>query len=110
MLLGPLLAGPAASDELQSQHERNGGWTIESWTLQTSLYTTHFEPEPDHVNDQNLVAIETYFDRGWLAGIALFDNSFGQNSQMLYMGKTWPLLKSRICATRSRYSAWVWRR
>ena len=94
ILLGLLLAGPAASDDLQTQRGKNNGWSIESWTLQTSLYTTHFDPEPDHVNDQNLLAVETYFDRDWLAGLALFDNSFGQKSQLLYLGKTWPLLNS----------------
>ena len=94
ILLGLLLAGPAASDDLQTQRGKNNGWSIESWTLQTSLYTTHFDPEPDHVNDQNLLAVETYFDRDWLAGLALFDNSFGQKSLLLYLGKTWPLLNS----------------
>ena len=54
----------------------------------------HFDPEPDHVNDQNLLAIEAYFKRDWLAGLALFDNSFGQSSQLAYAGKTWPLADS----------------
>ena len=92
--IGLLLACPAAAgdDELETQPADR--WAIDTWTLQTSLYTAHFDPEPDHVNDQDLLAIETYFESEWLAGLALFENSFGQSSQLLYAGKSWALFDS----------------
>ena len=36
----------------------------------------------------------TVFENEWLAGIAVFDNSFGQNTQFMYVGKTWPIMRS----------------
>ena len=62
--------------------------------MQTSVYTKHFDPEPDHVNDQNLIGVEALFQNQWLAGLAVFDNSFGQPSQFLYMGRSWQLFGS----------------
>lgn len=70
------------------------GWKIQNWSVQTSLYTRHFDPEPDHVNDQNLLAIEAGFANAWIGGLALFDNSFGQNTQFLYAARHWPLFQS----------------
>jgi hypothetical protein len=70
------------------------GWKIESWSVQTSLYTRHFDPEPDHVNDQSLLALETGFANEWIGGLAIFDNSFGQDTQFLYMARRWPLFRS----------------
>ncbi len=71
-----------------------GGWTIEHWYIFTSLYTRHFEPEPDHVNNQKLLGVETHLENNWVFGLANFDNSFGQNSQYLYAGYRWDLLSS----------------
>jgi hypothetical protein len=92
--VGLLLVCPVAGADHDFDAGPAGGWSVDAWTLQTSLYTTHFEPEPEHVNDQDLLAIETYFNRDWLAGLALFQNSFGQSSQLIYAGKTWPILDS----------------
>jgi hypothetical protein len=69
-------------------------WRIAAWTVQTSLYTRHFDPDPDHNNDQNLIGVEAVFENDWLAGAAVFDNSFGQPSQLVFVGKTWPVLRS----------------
>jgi len=71
-------------------------WSISSWTFMTSLYTRHFDDDPDHVNDQNLISAEAQFNNGWTAGLALFDNSFGQNSQFLYMGRNWQIRDSDL--------------
>jgi hypothetical protein len=92
--VGLLFALPAAATDTEFDSWPAGGWGFDAWTLQTSLYTTHFDPEPDHVNDQNVLAVEAYFKGDWLAGLALFENSFGQSSQLIYAGKTWPLFDS----------------
>jgi hypothetical protein len=75
--------------------EEKSGWSISGWSLRFSLYTKHFDPDPDHVNRQKLIAPELVFENGYLAGVAVFDNSFGQNSQFVYMGKAWPIFKSK---------------
>ena len=36
--------------------------------VQTSVYTVHFDPDPDHVNRQNLLGIEYDNAGGWLLG------------------------------------------
>jgi hypothetical protein len=59
------------------------------YLFQTSLYTTHFSPSPDHVNHQNLINFEYWREDRWLAGLAFFRNSFGQPSQYVYVGKQW---------------------
>ena len=61
----------------------------EKLSLYTSLYTKHFDPEPEHVNDQNMLGFEVDSDTRWLWGFARFDNSFGQESQYLYLGQKW---------------------
>lgn len=70
--------------------------------VHTSLWTTHFNPKPEHNNTQNLLAFERYnasFSPEYLeafqdymgyarsfAGAAWFRNSFGQKSVYLYGG------------------------
>jgi len=60
----------------------------------TSLYTTHYDPEPDHVNDQNMLGFENGLGGVRLWGLAIFDNSFGQESQYLYLGQKWRAFES----------------
>lgn len=64
---------------------------IAEWRFQTSLYTKHWSPDPEHVNDQKLLNIEFETTTRWIYGFAHFDNSFGQPSQYLYAGYSWPL-------------------
>lgn len=85
------LCTQAAADETEVSD-----WDVTGWNLVFSLYTKHFDPDPDHNNDQNLVGLEAVFRNDWLAGVAVFDNSFGQASQYVYVGKTWPILKSEL--------------
>lgn len=66
---------------------------ITEWRFQTSLYTKHWDPDPDHVNNSKLLNIEFETSTRWLYGFAYFDNSFGQASQYLYAGYSWPLFK-----------------
>lgn len=66
-------------------------WRTDRFYLQTSVYTLHYNPTPEHVNQQNLLNLEWRFNSfaaggQWLAGLALFANSFGQSSQYLYGG------------------------
>ena len=57
------------------------------WYLQTSVYTRHFSPDPDHNNNQDLIGLEYNDGSGWLAGGATFRNSFSQRSYYPYAGK-----------------------
>lgn len=71
--------------------------------VQTSLWTKHYHPEPDHNNHQKLLNLEYYFndevkffvdpqqtgwrdDIRWLAGGATFKNSYDQQTLYLYGG------------------------
>lgn len=62
-------------------------YTVKQRYLYSSLYTKHYDPEPEHVNDQNLLGFEIQYESDHLWGFALFDNSFGQQSQYLYIGR-----------------------
>jgi hypothetical protein len=64
---------------------------IKEWRFRTSLYTKHWDPDPDHVNNQKLINLEFETTNNWIYGFAWFDNSFGQPSQYLYAGYTWKL-------------------
>lgn len=73
LCLSLLLALPVAAEE--------------AWYLQTSVYTRHFHPDPEHNNHQNLIGLEYQADDGVVAGGATFRNSFRQRSQYAYVGK-----------------------
>lgn len=68
--------------------------SIEQRNFYSSLYTTHYDPDPNHVDNQHMLGFEfeTMGSRLW--GLALFDNSFGQESQYLYVGKKWRIYGS----------------
>lgn len=96
LVLTAFFAGPALA-------EKNPGsqWLSELKSLNaeetyvyTSLYTTHYDPEPDHVNDQNMLGFENGLGGVRLWGLAIFDNSFGQESQYLYLGQKWRAFES----------------
>lgn len=57
------------------------------WYVQTSVYTRHFSPDPEHNNNQDLIGLEYNDGSGWLAGGATFRNSFRQRSYYAYAGK-----------------------
>lgn len=57
------------------------------WLLQTSVFTAHYEPEPDHNNRQQLIGLEYTKDNDWLPGGARFLNSFSQQSTYIYTGR-----------------------
>ena len=57
------------------------------WYVQTSVYTRHFSPDPEHNNNQDLIGIERHDASNWLFGAATFRNSFRQRSFYTYAGK-----------------------
>lgn len=61
------------------------------WLLQTSVFTSHYDPEPDHNNRQKLIGLEYTRDNDWLLGGAKFQNSFSQKSAYVYTGRRFDL-------------------
>ena len=57
------------------------------WYVQTSVYTRHFSPDPEHNNNQDLIGIERNETSGLVYGVATFRNSFSQRSFYTYAGK-----------------------
>ncbi len=49
----------------------------------------HYTDDDDHSGNDLLVSIEAVRSDNWFYGLALFDNSFDQFSQYLYVGKSW---------------------
>jgi hypothetical protein len=90
---GPCFAKDDAAGENQGQ---DSGWEVDQWYVFTSLYTKHFDEDPDHVNNQKMLGLESQMKNQWLFGLAVFDNSFGQNSQYLYTGYKWDLFGSQL--------------
>jgi hypothetical protein len=63
------------------------GWDFKQDYDYTSLYTKHYDPDPDHTDHQNMLGLEGETGDQRVMGLALFDNSFGQESQYLYPGR-----------------------
>ncbi len=59
--------------------------------VQTSLLTRHFDPDPEHINQQKLISIELHNPDRWLTGAAWFKNSFDQPTWYVYAGREFPL-------------------
>ena len=74
------LSSFASADELEKK---------EIWQLQTSLYTKHYHDDGTLNNHQNLVELEFHREDQYLIGAALFNNSYRQFSQYIYVGKLW---------------------
>jgi hypothetical protein len=83
-----------AEEETATEAEKSNGWKISGWNIQTSLYTKHWDPEPDHTDHQKLIGPELVFENDYMVGLAIFRNSFDQPSQFLYIGKTWRLFRT----------------
>jgi len=89
-----LIILPVYSDEPVTETEQGSGWKISGWNIQTSLYTKHWDEDPEHANHQKLIGPELVFENDYMVGLAIFRNSFDQPSQYLYIGKTWRLFRS----------------
>jgi hypothetical protein len=101
-LILALLAAPCLAQEQENQaqedeksSDQSSGWSIDRWYIYTSLYTKHFDPDPEHVNHQKTIGVEVQMTNNWVFGLASFDNSFGQRSEYLYAGYKWDLFRSR---------------
>lgn len=95
LLLALLLAcNCSRADDTDPSAASTSPWSIESWSIRTSLYTWHWNPSPDHNNRQHLIGLEARVRNRWIFGAAVFDNSFGQSSQFVYTGKYWPVAHS----------------
>ena len=57
------------------------------WYAQTSVWTTHFDPQPDHNNNQELIGLERHRGDSYLWGGATFRHSFGERAWYGYAGK-----------------------
>lgn len=77
---------PAKPASAASAWDAPEPWRTDRFYLETSVYTLHFNSDPDHVNQQNLVLGEWNVTEEWLVGASFFDNSFGQSSQYVYGG------------------------
>jgi len=68
-------------------------WRTDRWYFQFAYYTIHFHYDPDHQQsylfDTEYHFKETWLGGQWIAGMALFQNSFGQFSQYLFGGLVW---------------------
>jgi len=98
LVLLVFFAGPGLAQDQPAEENQNqgNGWEVEQWYIFTSLYTWHFDPDPDHVNNQKMLGLESQMENNWVFGLAIFDNSFGQNSQFLYTGYKWDLFGSKL--------------
>lgn len=68
------------------------------WYLQTSLYTVHYSPEPDHNNHQRLIGIERHLPNSSLWGAATFKHSFDERANYVYYGRRFALGESAFYA------------
>ena len=96
------LRAAAFSVALFGAHSAQAQWTVPGDQIRLTYGPAayHFEPSEEHVNANHLVAVELLTSRWtyWgaeraLAGLALFDNSFGQFSQYVYVGLEWDLAR-----------------
>ncbi|XVO87263.1 sn-glycerol-3-phosphate transporter [Pseudomonas palleroniana] len=89
LITGLLLLAPAATT-LASEDEKG------FWYAQTSLYTRHFSPDPQHNNHQDLINLERNEASGRVYGAATFRNSFSQRSYYVYAGKRYDIAQSPL--------------
>jgi hypothetical protein len=65
-----------------------GAEPTKKWDLTLSPYTLHWNHNPEHKNVL-LVAMDSHVKGGRFCGLALFTNSFGQESAYVYVGQQW---------------------
>lgn len=114
-----LIGGAYAYDD----HAHSSAKDYEDFRFQlhTSVFTTHFNPKPEHNNQQDLIGLEWYGDRfeptyfeglhdyfGYgrpLVGAAWFQNSFAQESIYLYGGVRQDLIRYNDIQTYAKITA-----
>ena len=81
----------------------DGAELTQAWELTLSPYTHHWSHNPEH-RPVGLVALDKRLKGGGFCGVALFSNSFGQESAYVYVGQQWhgllgnPKIFSKISA------------
>lgn len=65
-----------------------GAEPAKKWDLTLSPYTKHWSHNPEH-KQVVLVALDSHVKGGRFCGLALFTNSFGQESAYVYVGQQW---------------------
>jgi hypothetical protein len=84
--------------ELPSPWDAPEPWRTDRWYFQFAYYTIHFHYDADHQQsylfDAEYHFKETWLGGQWIAGMALFQNSFGQFSQYLFGGLVWRPIES----------------
>ena len=66
----------------------------ERWYAQVGAYG-HFSDDDDYEGPPLFAGIEYHRPDRWLAGLSIFNNSYGQLSQYAYVGKTWHPWRAR---------------
>ncbi len=81
------------------------------WLIRTSIYTTHFNHDPEHNNDSQLIGLDYYLseDRDWLVGGNTFRNSWDQRSVYLYAGRRFDWVENRLYGKLTAGVLWGWR-
>ena len=73
-------------------------WRTDRFYFQFAFYTWHFHYDSDHQQsylfDSEYHFKETWLGGQWIAGLALFQNSFGQFSQYYFGGLVWRPIES----------------
>jgi hypothetical protein len=68
-------------------------WRTDRFYFQYAYYTLHFHYDPAHQQsylfDSEYHFQETWLGGQWIAGVALFQNSFGQFSEYVFGGLQW---------------------
>ena len=79
--------------ELKSPWDAPEPWRTDRYYFQFAYYTIHFHYDDNHQQsylfDAEYHFKETWLGGQWIAGMALFQNSFGQFSQYLFGGLLW---------------------
>ena len=92
ILATPCLAQEQVDEDSAGESKK---WSVDRWYIYTSVYTKHFDPDPDHVNNQKMLGVEAQMTNNYMFGFATFDNSFGQRSESLSAGYKWALFGSQ---------------
>ncbi len=89
---------PIKPFEIASPWDAPEPWRTDRFYFQFAYYTWHFHYDADHQQsylfDAEYHFKETWLGGQWIAGMALFQNSFGQFSQYLFGGLLWRPIES----------------
>ena len=94
----PAEAPPKINFEPANPWDAPEPWRTDRFYFQFAFYTWHFHYDADHQQsylfDSEYHFQETWLGGQWIAGLALFQNSFGQFSQYYFGGLVWRPIES----------------